>query len=108
MWTWLCTSSFLCVFSDVYVFGIGEEVKKDQLNALASQKRNEMHVFILKNFKTLGQVFNSIISKEITLNSKTQKLVCFLFSAVKYVSRKLNFENTKNNLLSKNLNVKKM
>lgn len=48
---------------DVYVFGIGDDVKKDQLNALASKKRGETHVFILQNFKTLGKVFNSIISK---------------------------------------------
>lgn len=53
----------MCVFSDVYVFGIGEQVKKDQLNVLASQKRGEKHVFILKDFETLGEVFNSIISK---------------------------------------------
>ncbi|XP_045928726.1 complement C2 [Micropterus dolomieu] len=59
---------------DVYVFGIGEEVKKDQLNALASQKRNEMHVFILKDFKTLGQVFNSIISdKSVTMCGVAQE-----------------------------------
>lgn len=55
-------------FADVYVFGIGDDVKKDQLNALGSKKRGETHVFILKNFKTLGKVFNSIISK-----SETQK-----------------------------------
>ncbi len=44
-------SGFTCVFPDVYVFGIGEEVKRDQLNALASKKCGEKHVFILK--KTL-------------------------------------------------------
>ncbi len=55
---------YICVcVSDVYVFGVGEQVKKDQLNSLASKKRNEKHVFILKDFKTLGDVFNSIISK---------------------------------------------
>lgn len=53
---------YVC-FSDVYVFGIGDQVKKDQLNALASKKRGEKHVFILQNYQTLGQVFNSIISK---------------------------------------------
>ncbi|KAG8002205.1 Complement C2, partial [Nibea albiflora] len=53
---------------DVYVFGIGERVKKDQLNALASKKRDEQHVFILKNYRTLGEVFNSIISdKSVTM-----------------------------------------
>lgn len=56
-------SKFSCVFSDVYVFGIGDQVKKDQLNDLASKKNSETHVFILKDFESLGQVFNSIISK---------------------------------------------
>lgn len=54
---------FVRIFSDVYVFGIGDQVKRNQLNILASQKRNEKHVFVLKDFKTLGTVFNSIISK---------------------------------------------
>ncbi|KAI3354557.1 hypothetical protein L3Q82_019056 [Scortum barcoo] len=49
---------------DVYVFGIGSEVKKKQLNSLASKKRNEKHVFVLKDYKTLGDVFNRIISDE--------------------------------------------
>ncbi|KAA8593795.1 hypothetical protein FQN60_004629, partial [Etheostoma spectabile] len=47
---------------DVYVFGIGKQVKKDQLNSLASQKRGEKHIFILENYEILGEVFNSIIS----------------------------------------------
>lgn len=50
-------------FLDVYVFGIGEAVEKSQLNALASKKRGETHVFILKSFEILREVFNSIISK---------------------------------------------
>lgn len=54
----------MCIFSDVYVFGIGDQVKKDQLNALASKKSGETHVFFLKDYETLGEVFNSIISKE--------------------------------------------
>lgn len=58
-----CKYICVCVFSDVYVFGVGEQVKKDQLNSLASKKRNEKHVFVLKDFKTLGDMFNSIISK---------------------------------------------
>lgn len=51
------------MFSDVYVFGVGAQVKKDQLNSLASKKRGEEHVFVLKDYQTLGAVFNSIISK---------------------------------------------
>lgn len=50
--------------SDVYAFGIGEQVNKEQLNALASQKSGETHVFFLKDYETLGEVFNSIISKD--------------------------------------------
>lgn len=49
---------------DVYAFGIGDQVKKEQLNALASQKSGETHVFFLKDYETLGEVFNSIISKD--------------------------------------------
>lgn len=58
-----CVSKWFHPSLDVYVFGIGDDVKKDQLNALASKKRGETHVFILKTFTTLGKVFNSIISK---------------------------------------------
>lgn len=56
---------FICLgfFLDVYVFGVGEDVKKSQLNELASKKRGETHVFTLKDYQTLGRVFNSIISK---------------------------------------------
>uniref|UniRef100_A0A7N8WNE2 C3/C5 convertase n=1 Tax=Mastacembelus armatus TaxID=205130 RepID=A0A7N8WNE2_9TELE len=39
---------------DVYIFGIGNNVKKEELNSLASQKRGEQHLFILKDFETLG------------------------------------------------------
>ncbi|KAM9732882.1 complement C2 isoform 2-T2 [Menidia menidia] len=49
---------------DVYVFGIGDKVKKGELNHLASKKSKEQHFFILKDFKTLGEVFNSIISDQ--------------------------------------------
>ncbi|XP_029372782.1 complement factor B [Echeneis naucrates] len=59
---------------DVYVFGVGEEVKKDELNALASKKRGEHHVFILKDYETLGKVFNSIISdKSVTMCGVAQE-----------------------------------
>ncbi|XP_053176897.1 complement C2 [Scomber japonicus] len=49
---------------DVYVFGIGRDVKKHELNSLASQKNGEQHVFVLQNYKMLGDVFNKIISDE--------------------------------------------
>uniref|UniRef100_A0A3Q0S380 C3/C5 convertase n=1 Tax=Amphilophus citrinellus TaxID=61819 RepID=A0A3Q0S380_AMPCI len=47
---------------DVYVFGVGQNVNKDELNSLASNKRGETHVFILKDFEKLGDVFNKMIS----------------------------------------------
>uniref|UniRef100_A0A8D3DDZ7 C3/C5 convertase n=1 Tax=Scophthalmus maximus TaxID=52904 RepID=A0A8D3DDZ7_SCOMX len=47
---------------DIYVFGVGDQLKKEELNSIASQKRGEKHVFVLKDFETLGEVFNSIIS----------------------------------------------
>lgn len=51
------------VLSDIYVFGVGAKVNKEQLNSLASKKRGEHHVFILENYEVLRIVFNSIISK---------------------------------------------
>lgn len=75
-YVWLQYSNFVCVILDVYVFGIGNQVNKDQLNSLASQKRGEQHVFIVKDYGVLQEVFNSIISKlEIALNSKAQNHV---------------------------------
>uniref|UniRef100_A0A3Q2QT83 C3/C5 convertase n=1 Tax=Fundulus heteroclitus TaxID=8078 RepID=A0A3Q2QT83_FUNHE len=47
---------------DVYVFGVGDQVNKNELNALASKKSGENHFFVLKDYQTLGKVFNSIIS----------------------------------------------
>ncbi|XP_076000051.1 complement C2 [Genypterus blacodes] len=49
---------------DVYVFGIGNDVNRGKLNAIASKKRNEEHIFILKDYESLGSVFNSMISDE--------------------------------------------
>uniref|UniRef100_A0A673ZW40 C3/C5 convertase n=1 Tax=Salmo trutta TaxID=8032 RepID=A0A673ZW40_SALTR len=47
---------------DVYVFGVGDNVNKNELNLIASRKRHEKHLFILKDYKQLGEVFNSMIS----------------------------------------------
>ncbi|CAN9511092.1 unnamed protein product [Ophioblennius macclurei] len=49
---------------DIYVFGVGKEVNKDELNSLASKKNGEQHLFVLENYEILGNVFNSIISDE--------------------------------------------
>ncbi|KAG7321804.1 hypothetical protein KOW79_014662 [Hemibagrus wyckioides] len=47
---------------DVYVFGIGEKVKLSELKQLASIKIRERHLFILKNYEHLGEVFNRMIN----------------------------------------------
>ncbi|XP_034023779.1 complement C2 [Thalassophryne amazonica] len=53
---------------DVYVFGVGKDLNKGVLNSLASKKRGEQHVFVLTNYRTLGEVFNSMISdKTVTM-----------------------------------------
>nr|XP_020441546.1 complement factor B-like isoform X2 [Monopterus albus] len=60
---------------DVYVFGVGDQVNRKELNALASHKRDEEHVFILEDFNKLGQVFNKIISdKSVTACGIAQEL----------------------------------
>ncbi|KAM3875295.1 complement C2 [Diretmus argenteus] len=59
---------------DVYVFGVGSEVNKVELNAIASKKRGEQHLFILRDYKTLGEVFNSMISdKSVTMCGVAQE-----------------------------------
>lgn len=70
-------SNWLHPFLDVYVFGIGENLKRDQLNALASKKSGESHVFILESFEVLGKVFNSIISKSETEKKRRQNFRIF-------------------------------
>lgn len=61
---------------DVYVFGIGDKVKKDELNSLASKKRGEEHLFILQRYIDLGEVFNKIISdKTVTICGVAQEEV---------------------------------
>ncbi|KAG7479699.1 complement C2-like [Solea senegalensis] len=61
---------------DVYVFGVGDQLNKKELNTLASKKRGEQHVFILKDYQTLGEVFNSIISdKSVTMCGVVQEHV---------------------------------
>ena len=48
---------------DVYVFGVGDKVNKKELNDIASNKRDDRHLFILREAKTLGEVFNTMISR---------------------------------------------
>ncbi|KAF5897730.1 complement factor B-like [Clarias magur] len=47
---------------DVYVFGIGSNVKKSELQRLASKKIREHHLFVLKDYMDLGVVFNKMIN----------------------------------------------
>ncbi|KAL1260174.1 hypothetical protein QQF64_008001 [Cirrhinus molitorella] len=47
---------------DVYVFGVGQQVNLAQLKTIASSKKDEHHVFVLKDYKQLGLVFNQMIS----------------------------------------------
>uniref|UniRef100_A0A667XSE7 C3/C5 convertase n=1 Tax=Myripristis murdjan TaxID=586833 RepID=A0A667XSE7_9TELE len=53
---------------DIYVFGVGDQLNKAELNAIASKKAGEKHLFILKDYEILGEVFNSMISdKSVTM-----------------------------------------
>ncbi|RXN13267.1 complement C2-like protein [Labeo rohita] len=47
---------------DVYVFAVGAQVNKKELISIASSKRDEHHVFVLKDYRELGLVFNQMIS----------------------------------------------
>ncbi|XP_035240000.1 complement C2 isoform X2 [Anguilla anguilla] len=47
---------------DIYVFGVGQNVNKKELNTLTSKKQGEKHIFILKKYKDLGEVFDKMIS----------------------------------------------
>lgn len=54
---------YACLFLDVYVFGIGANVKISELKSLASSKIRERHLFILSSYEDLGEVFNRMISE---------------------------------------------
>ncbi|XP_060754099.1 complement factor B [Neoarius graeffei] len=47
---------------DIYVFGIGTNVKTSELKNLASSKIRERHLFILSSYDDLGEVFNRMIN----------------------------------------------
>ncbi|XP_076833277.1 complement C2 [Brachyhypopomus gauderio] len=47
---------------DVYVFGIGQNVKRNELKTIASSKTREQHLFLLGSYTDLGEVFNSMIN----------------------------------------------
>ncbi|XP_062872831.1 complement factor B [Trichomycterus rosablanca] len=61
---------------DIYVFGIGENVKKDELRNIASMKMREQHLFILHTYSDLGEVFNRMINDSaVTKCGMAQELV---------------------------------
>ncbi|ROL49834.1 Complement factor B [Anabarilius grahami] len=47
---------------DVYVFAVGDEVNRKDLTSIASSKKDEQHIFVLKDYTQLGFVFNRMIS----------------------------------------------
>ncbi|XP_072406218.1 complement factor B-like [Chiloscyllium punctatum] len=47
-------------FLDVYVFGLGSDTYKEEVNSIASQKNNERHVFFMQK-EELTTVFNSML-----------------------------------------------
>ncbi|XP_068785597.1 complement factor B-like [Struthio camelus] len=50
-------------FLDVYAFGLGELVHMETLNALASHKDNEQHVFVLRDLADLQETFHRMIGE---------------------------------------------
>lgn len=54
--------AFIC-FTDVYVFAVGDEVNRKDLTSIASSKKDEEHIFVLKDYTQLGFVFNRMISE---------------------------------------------
>ncbi|XP_029441799.1 complement factor B [Rhinatrema bivittatum] len=48
-------------YLDIYVFGVGDDISHDEINALASEKNNERHVFYLESIEDLQATFEEII-----------------------------------------------
>ncbi|XP_055984146.1 complement factor B [Sorex fumeus] len=54
-------------YLDVYVFGVGPLVSEQNLNALASKKDNEQHLFRVKDMENLENVFTKMLDESRTL-----------------------------------------
>ncbi|XP_054985077.1 complement factor B [Sorex araneus] len=54
-------------YLDVYVFGVGPLVNEENLNALASKKDGEKHLFRVKDMENLENVFYQIVDESRTL-----------------------------------------
>ncbi|KAM7135057.1 complement factor B [Molossus nigricans] len=50
-------------YLDIYVFGVGPMVKEDNINALASKKDKEKHVFKVKDMEDLENVFMHMLDE---------------------------------------------
>lgn len=57
------TLTLLLSPSDVYVFGVGPLVNYENINALASKKDKEQHVFKVKDMENLEDVFFQMIGR---------------------------------------------
>uniref|UniRef100_A0A663F7L4 Complement C2 n=1 Tax=Aquila chrysaetos chrysaetos TaxID=223781 RepID=A0A663F7L4_AQUCH len=54
-------------FLDVYAFGVGSPVHVETLNALASHKDGEQHVFLLRGLPDLQEAFHRMIDESETM-----------------------------------------
>ncbi|XP_068106452.1 complement factor B-like [Hyperolius riggenbachi] len=48
---------------DIYVFGVGDEISQEELNDIASKKRNEKHVFQLESVQDMKDAFDDMINE---------------------------------------------
>ncbi|KAM3847439.1 complement factor B-like [Vipera latastei] len=55
-------------FLDVYAFGVGKETNQNVLNALASQKPGEQHLFIMRKIEDLQKAFDEMIDESEALS----------------------------------------
>ncbi|MBN3295693.1 CFAB factor, partial [Amia calva] len=61
-------------YLDIYVFGVGSSINKKELNSIASKKTKEEHLFSLKDYKDLGQVFDNMITdSQVSMCGVTQE-----------------------------------
>ncbi|CDR17619.1 unnamed protein product [Oncorhynchus mykiss] len=70
----LCVCVCVCYLRRCLRVWCWDNVNKNELNLIASRKRHEKHLFILKDYKQLGEVFNSMISdKSVTMCGVAQE-----------------------------------
>ncbi|KAM9323892.1 complement factor B-like [Gastrophryne carolinensis] len=48
---------------DIYVFGLGDEISQEEINDIASKKKDETHVFQMQSVDDLKVAFDSIIDE---------------------------------------------